>query len=151
MHQKNRYWIKGELNNLEYRVWAGLKDRCNNKKSKTWDNYGARGIRYSEEWENFGNFLRDMGNKPSTGKRIVLDRIDNNGPYCKENCRWVDMVTSNQNKRYPKLSMLPRGVMYGKKFRFVARIKADNVMYNIGTFDTKEEASKAYQAWTVWL
>ena len=45
--------------------------------------------------------------------------------------------------------MLPRGVMYGKKFRFVARIKADNVMYNIGTFDTKEEASKAYQAMSI--
>lgn len=140
------YWRKGNPLWLEFRTWAAMKTRC-----KLEENYAGRGISYDPKWETFLGFLEDMGPKPQEDKRMVLDRIDNNGNYCKENCRWALMDHSNHNKRYPKSKNhnLPRGVTTARSGRFTARIKADNHTYNIGTFDTMEEAHDAYQAMSI--
>lgn len=81
----------------EYRVWAGMKSRCYQKNNKSYRNYGARGIVICDWWRHsFPNFYQDMGTRPPFH---VIDRIDPNGNYCPENCRWVDMKLSAQNTR----------------------------------------------------
>ena len=81
----------------EYNTWSGLKGRCLNENNGKFGRYGGRGITVCDRWlSSFSHFLDDMGRKPS--KEHSLDRIDNNLGYCKENCRWADLVTQANNK-----------------------------------------------------
>ena len=80
----------------EYHTWASLKRRCNNVNNQDYHLYGGRGITYCKSWEKFENFYADMGKKP---EGLSLDRIDNNGNYCKENCRWATNYQQSINKR----------------------------------------------------
>lgn len=80
-----------------YVIWQNMKSRCLNPKNKAYHNYGGRGIFVCPEWVNsFEQFLGDMGDRPDG---LVLDRINNNDGYYKENCRWVTYSENNRNKR----------------------------------------------------
>lgn len=80
-----------------YTVWAGMKQRCTNPNYAYSKNYGGRGITLCEEWYKFINFYNDM--YPTFRDGLLLDRIDNNKGYSKNNCRWVDWKVQNNNKR----------------------------------------------------
>lgn len=79
-----------------YSVWTGMRQRCNDPNCKIYKWYGGRGIRYSNDWDNFANFLADMGERP---EGMQLDRIDNNKGYSKDNCRWVSCLENQRNRR----------------------------------------------------
>lgn len=80
-----------------YQVWRNMHSRCANPKHPQYPHYGGRGIVVCERWKSFAAFLEDMG--PSAFSGLYLDRIDVNGVYEPENCRWVDPRTSSENRR----------------------------------------------------
>jgi hypothetical protein len=77
-----------------YNVWASMKRRCCRPSSQDYKNYGGRGITVCERWLEFENFYEDMGDRPSN--QYSIERIDNDGDYCLDNCKWI--LTSNQAK-----------------------------------------------------
>jgi len=79
-----------------YSIWKTLRQRCANPNDPAYKNYGGRGITVCDRWNRFENFYEDMGERPSS---MSIDRRDNNGNYCPENCSWETRKNQNRNAR----------------------------------------------------
>ena len=94
----------GKRHTRLYYVWLDMKTRCENPKVNSYKNYGGRGVKICEAWRNsfqaFHDWAMSNGYDPNAKRGdCTLDRIDVNGNYCPDNCRWVDMKVQNSNKR----------------------------------------------------
>jgi hypothetical protein len=81
----------------EHNSWHTMRSRCNNANDPAFYNYGGRGIKVCNRWDKFENFFEDMGEKP--GEKYSLDRINCNGNYEPNNCRWATRFEQNRNRR----------------------------------------------------
>ncbi len=79
-----------------YRIWRGMMDRCHNPNSKHFPGWGGRGIKVCDRWKRFRPFLEDMGIAP---EGLQIDRVDNDGDYCPENCRWATRTEQMKHTR----------------------------------------------------
>lgn len=95
---KDSHTTHGLSRTRMYRIWAGMISRCYNPNVDHYSDYGGRGISVSDEWRNdFMIFYNDM--KDTYNDTLQIDRIDVNGNYCKENCKWSTYKEQSRNRR----------------------------------------------------
>lgn len=96
---KNTKTTHGEKKTRLYRIWHGMKQRCFNPNDKDYEKYGGRGITICDEWkEDFCKF-RDWALDNGYSHELSIDRIENDGNYEPNNCRWATQSQQNSNRR----------------------------------------------------
>ncbi len=134
-----------------YNTWSKLKDRVLNPKSKDYYNYGGRGITICGEWKNdFMSFYNwAMSNRYSD--ELSIDRMDNDGNYCPENCRWATRTIQQRNQRMQKNNTSGyKGVYYRKdRNKYTAQISVNRKNKRLGQFQTVIEGAIAYNNYII--
>ncbi len=117
-------------------VYLSMINRCYNPNNKSYHRYGARNIKVSDTWLNsFSIFLKDTGERPFG---YQLDRIDNNGDYSKENCRWATRYQQASNREN---NLKHIGVRWeSNRNKYLVRVKISNVDVNLGRYSDLKDA-----------
>lgn len=112
----------GMVGTPTYRTWRSMKERCLNPRNPVFRYYGARGIAVCERWMKFENFFADMGERPVG---MSLDRIDGEGHYEPDNCRWATDLTQAFNQSQTKPVVFHGKVMsFSQAAREIGRVPA---------------------------
>lgn len=134
----------GKSSTRTYKIWDGMKARCDNVNSVAYPEYGGSGIIYQPSWGSFENFLNDMGECPP---KMSLDRIDGTKGYFKENCRWAtySVQARNQSKRVNAIYSKYVGVCFDKRAKTGGWLfKAHKDYKYVSKYCSSEEQAAAY-------
>ena len=123
----------------EHRIWLAMIRRCTEPSDPAFDNYGGRGIKVCDRWSTYENFYADMGDRPHG---LTLDRRDNNGDYCPENCRWATKAEQAANRRTSILVEYNGEVMCAKHAAKLAGINPATLRWRIKQGWTGEKLFK---------
>ena len=122
-----------------YTRWKAMKTRCFNPNSRSYKDYGGRGITVCDRWrEDFVKFYEDMGDPPTPAHQ--LDRINNNGNYEPDNCRWATPLQNNNNQREKTHNKTGYQNVVKRGNKYEAGFEYDKIYYHVGTFDSAKEA-----------
>lgn len=119
-----------------YRIWSGMKTRCNNKNVVYYKRYGGRGIN-CDVWRNFEDFKKDMFETYQEHvskfgeKQTTIERIDNNGNYCKENCRWATYKEQGSNTRVNRRIKIGDKIKTSKEWSEYFNITPQAMFYRV--------------------
>ena len=117
-----------------YRIWADMKTRCNCENNQFYYRYGGRGIKVCKEWEEFIPFY-EWAIKNGYSDDLTIDRIDNDGDYCPENCKWSTQHEQSMNKTHIKGETGHIGIRL-KDGKFVAEVTRYGKYYYLGRYST---------------
>ena len=133
-----------------YNIWGEIKRRTLNPKNKSYIDYGGRGITICDEWLDIRNFY-NWAISNDYSEELSIDRIDNDGNYCPENCRWTTKSIQARNRRIQKSNKSGfKGVCFSKiEGKFSSRITILNKRINLGSFLTAVEAGIAYNNYII--
>lgn len=135
-----------------YRIWNGIKQRCLNVKSKYYKNYGGRGITICNEWKQDFMFFYNWAMSNNYSAELEIDRIDNDGNYEPNNCRWVTTIINQHNKRVIQKNNTSgyRGVCFDKRTKkWKSGVKYNGKHNFLGYFDTPKEAGLIYDKFII--
>lgn len=126
-------------------VFEGMKQRCNNPKNKNYEKYGGRGIKICTEWLNDPKKFFDWAIKNGYKEGLSIDRIDVNGNYEPDNCRWADNETQCLNQRIRKDNKTGHKGIYYSEGVYRVQIRRNKKRYYFGSYKTLPEAVKVLE------
>lgn len=128
-----------------YKIWQGIRQRCNNPNDKDYDDYGGRGIKVCEEWNKSSMAFIQWALQNGYADNLSIDRRDTNGDYCPENCHWATGTEQARNKRKQRTNRTGyNGVHYeADRGKYRALIYVNSKRIDLGRYDTAEEAAEA--------
>ena len=140
----------GLKNTRLYSIWCNMKKRTLNPKNKYYINYGGRGITICEEWLDVQNFY-NWAMENAYSDELSLDRIDNDGNYEPNNCRWTTRIIQGRNRRIRKDNKTGyKGVRYIKdRNKYIVTITLNKKRINLGSFKTPVEGAIVYNNYII--